>query len=698
MENKPRYKLVKRKTNNDTKKQNEPTNPNIPELITSIKRSLYGDIDARAKYWMEQRIGLLLNNNALMQKNTTELKIDYDNNSGGLSWLFKYNGSTVAYIDNHGFLYCSNILLNGVNLLNAVNNIVSINQNLNNLNDLFVRHTDLKNGTYVMNIEDITTTKETIQTKTSEEWNCPFVVLAPNMTSNQNVLIKLGKNENDANCGYVAYNWSGDSNTDNFISIGQQGYDHLYRFYHDRCEFHNGLIININDATNPALRLLNSSTGSISMYIGKELTDGNCGIIRWNHSMDGNGNQKNYLGLMIYGSLIDLIKCYFNKVEIIGLLTVMGNMSIHSNETITGDVSIGGNETITGDVSIGGNETITGDVSIGGHLYLNNTIETPLVMYNTAENGGDKWIRIGVNDTAKNNLDFGFKYVGSGSDDNCAVIRVGDVDILRCYYNRSQILKPLSIDGDTTITGVTNVISDADIPLKATVPTLANGTSKMIGITDQTKTAVMSLSKTSDGAYQTSLKLLDESAQLTVDATTITTDGKLETTKTTPTDAFGPNFQNMIFQLIYPIGSIYVSYDRTGYYIFENRVVRLNKFGCVFELLPDGVFLRNNKYAVADAWGEGTYHMIEWKSVGWTGGEEYHTLTVDEMPSHTHVIDIHGSGEEAAGFGAAAGSPYFGNRIMVGGTPRNLTYSTGKGEPHENCPPFKTVYMWERVA
>ena len=581
MENKPRYKLVKRKTNNDTKKQNEPTNPNIPELITSIKRSLYGDIDARAKYWMEQRIGLLLNNNALMQKNTTELKIDYDNNSGGLSWLFKYNGSTVAYIDNHGFLYCSNILLNGVNLLNAVNNIVSINQNLNNQTDLFVRHTDLKNGTYVMNIEDITTSMETIQTKTSEEWNCPFVVLAPNMTANQNVLIKLGKNENDANFGYVAYNWKGDSNGDNFISIGHQGYDHLYRFYRDRCEFHNGLTININDATNQALRLLNANTGSISMYIGKELTNGNCGIIQWNHSTDGNIDQKNYLSLMMYG-VGDLVTCYSNKVEILKTLTLRDDVLAYGNTTLMGPV------------------VITKDTSIDAHLYLNNTIKTPLVMYNTTTNGGDKWIRIGVNDTAKNNLDFGFKYVGSGSDDNCAVIRIGDVDILRCYYNRSQILKPLSVEGDTTITGVTtmngnasingdatitgttNVISDADIPLKVTVPTLANGTSNMIAITDQTKTAVMSLSKTSDGVYQTSYKLLDESAQLVVNSTTITADGKLETTKTTPTDAFGPNFQNMIFQLIYPIGSIYISYDKSGHYIYEDRVVRLNKYGCVF--------------------------------------------------------------------------------------------------------------------
>lgn len=678
MENKPRYKLVKRKTNNNTKNQNEPTNPNIPELIASIKRSLYGDIDARAKYWMEQRIGLLLNNNALMQKNTTELKIDYDNNSGGLSWLFKYNGSTVAYIDNHGFLYCSNILLNGVNLLNAVNNIVSINQNLNNQTDLFVRHTDLKNGTYVMNIEDITTSMETIQTKNSEEWNCPFVVLAPNMASNQNVLIKLGKNENDVNFGYLAYNWQGSLSPDNFISIGHQGYDHLYRFYRDRCEYFNGLVINMNDATNPALRLLNSNTGSVSMYVGKELTNGNCGIIRWNHSTDGNIDLKNYLSLMMYG-VGDLIKCFSNNVEILKTLTLRGDVLAYGNTTLMGAV------------------VITKNVSIDAHLYLNNTIKTPLVLYNTTTNGGDKWIRIGVNDTTKNNLDFGFKYVGSGSDDNCAVIRVGAVDILRCYYNRSQILKPLSVEGDTTITGTTNVISGADIPLKATVPTLANGTSKMIGITDQTKTAVMSLNKTSEGAYQTSLKLLDESAQLVVDSTTITTDGKLETTKTTPVDAFGPNFQNMIFQLIYPIGSIYISYDKTGYYMFEDRVIRMNKFGCVFELLPSGMFLRNQAYSIVEEIDTGVVRFTEYDAIGWTGGEAYHTLTVDEMPSHAHTIGHYGwrwTGNDAKVKCVAN------DAIWSDGLTTNGFYcsNTGGGQAHNNLPPFKTVYMWQRVA
>ena len=158
MEKQPnRYKLVKRNNNTNTNNNQQQNIINIREIITSIKRSLYNDIDARAKYWMEQRIGLLLNNNALMKKNTTELKIDYDNNSGGLSWLFKYNGQTVAYIDGRGYLYCSNILLNGVNLSNAINNIISINNDLNNLSDIFVRHVDLKNGTYKLNVLDILT-------------------------------------------------------------------------------------------------------------------------------------------------------------------------------------------------------------------------------------------------------------------------------------------------------------------------------------------------------------------------------------------------------------------------------------------------------------------------------------------------------------------------------------------------------------
>lgn len=646
----------------------------VREELDKLRISLNSTIETKIRYHIDQRLGLIANGDQLTTRGNNSFTIAEDSEHGDKSFMFKSNGDAVALITSAGVLYCRNIWLNGINVIDALNKVFQ-QQQQSGTSD-YVRHSDLKNGTYVMNIEEITTTMETIQTEAAEEWNSPLAVLAPNMTTSQSVLIKLGKSGNDANFGYIAYNWQGSLSPNNFISIGHRGYNHLYRFYPDRCEYFNGLAINITDATKPALRLLNSTTGSVSMYVGKELTDGNCGGIQWNHSSDGNVTLKNYLSLMMYG-VGDLVTCYSNKVEILKALTLRGDVLAYGNTTIVGAV------------------TITKDTSIGAHLYLNNTITTPLVMYNTATNGGDKWIRIGVNDEAKNNLDFGFKYVGSGSDDNCAVIRIGGVDVLRCYYNRTEILTTrLSVNGDTTITGRLNVVSDDDFPIKATVPTLANGTRCMIGITDQTKTATMGLSKTANGAYQAYFKLLGEWAQLTVDATTITADGKFETTKTTPADAFGENLQNMIFQLIYPIGSIYISYDKTGFYMYEDRVIRMNKFGCVFELLPSGMFLRNQAYSIVEEIDTGVVRFTEYDTIGWTGGEAYHTLTVDEMPSHSHnpwFVPAE-AGKPSVKWGFAW--QYNGS---VGNDDAGMSYAGG-GQAHNNLPPFKTVYMWQRIA
>lgn len=649
----------------------------VRDELDKLRISLTSMIETKIRYHIDQRLGLIANGDQLTTRGNNSFTIAEDSEHGDKSFMFKSNGDAVALITSAGVLYCRNIWLNGINVIDALNKVFQQQQQSGSSD--YVRHSDLKNGTYVMNIEEITTTMETIQTEAAEEWNSPLAVLAPNMTASQSVLIKLGKSGNDSNFGYLAYNWQGSSSPDNFISIGHHGYDHLYRFYPDRCEYFNGLAINMTDATKPALRLLNSTTGSVSMYVGKELTDGNCGGIQWNHSTDGNLTLKNYLSLMMYG-VGDLVTCYSNKVEILKTLTLRGDVLAYGNTTLMGTV------------------VITKNTSIDAHLYLNNTIKTPLVLYNTATNGGDKWIRIGVNDAAKNNLDFGFKYVGSGSDDNCAVIRIGGFDVLRCYYNRTEILTArLNVNGDTKITGRLNVVSVDDVPIEVTVPTLAEQTSKMIAITDQTKTAAMGLSKTANGVYQACFKLLGESAQLTVDAATITADGKFETTKTTPADAFGENLQNMIFQLIYPIGSIYISYDKTGYYMYEGSAIRLNKFGCVFELLPSGMFLRNQAYSIVEEVGTEDWRFTEYDTIGWTGGEASHTLTIDEMPSHAHTTGHYGWRwtSNDAKVKCVANDAIWGDGLTTAGF---YCSNTGGGQAHNNLPPFKTVYMWQRVA
>lgn len=112
----------------------------------------------------------------------------------------------------------------------------------------------------------------------------------------------------------------------------------------------------------------------------------------------------------------------------------------------------------------------------------------------------------------------------------------------------------------------------------------------------------------------------------------------------------------------WPIGSIYISINSTS---------PANLFGGSWKEIQ-GYFLL----------GRSSAH-----SAGETGGEETHTLTIQEMPKHNHSI------------------PY---TTRTGGHSETLLSSdleyssytgyTGGSQPHNNMPPYLSVYMWKRTA
>ena len=77
-------------------------------------------------------------------------------------------------------------------------------------------------------------------------------------------------------------------------------------------------------------------------------------------------------------------------------------------------------------------------------------------------------------------------------------------------------------------------------------------------------------------------------------------------------------------------------------------------------------------------------------AVNSTGGEATHTLTIDEMPAHTHnYTRLWPNGGKY--WGNPDGSNWLGSNTVS-------TTSTGGGQAHNNMPPYKAVYIWERIA
>ena len=96
-----------------------------------------------------------------------------------------------------------------------------------------------------------------------------------------------------------------------------------------------------------------------------------------------------------------------------------------------------------------------------------------------------------------------------------------------------------------------------------------------------------------------------------------------------------------------------------------------------------------------ELWGQGKVPVgvntvdIDFNEAEKTGGEKTHTLTIAEMPSHSHRVHII---SQQIGNGGGNWGTVFSDAGDVN------TYPIGEGQAHNNMPPYITCYMWKRTA
>lgn len=143
-------------------------------------------------------------------------------------------------------------------------------------------------------------------------------------------------------------------------------------------------------------------------------------------------------------------------------------------------------------------------------------------------------------------------------------------------------------------------------------------------------------------------------------------------------DADGFDPPQSFFNLIYPVGSIYMSVNPTN---------------------PSELFPRT---AWAE-WGKGRVPVgvdtsqTEFNKAEKTGGSKSVTLTTDQIPSHTHKVpkpEWYGTTSEPdTGFGLLRTK-----NPIKDGSDGFVSAATGGGKAHSNLQPYITCYMWVRTA
>lgn len=146
------------------------------------------------------------------------------------------------------------------------------------------------------------------------------------------------------------------------------------------------------------------------------------------------------------------------------------------------------------------------------------------------------------------------------------------------------------------------------------------------------------------------------------------------------------------------IAIVAFSFAPRGWALCNGQLLPISSNTALFSLL--GVTYGGNgtsTFALPNLQARFPLHVGTGYPLGSTGGEAAHTLTVSEMPSHTHGL----VGDASLGTSAlpggllparnAAGVPAYGAGTSPVAMSGQAVGNTGGGQPHNNMPPYLTL-------
>jgi hypothetical protein len=238
--------------------------------------------------------------------------------------------------------------------------------------------------------------------------------------------------------------------------------------------------------------------------------------------------------------------------------------------------------------------------------------------------------------------------------------------------------------GSHTVTGNSNISGSVDIAGSISIEgSLNSGSHTVTGNSNISGTSRIGGTTTIIGSLSSGSHTVTGNSRITnrIDTNTIYADTYLNL-PVTDTKADLVNH-------IYPVGSIFLS--------FTNADPSFRFTGTLWVQVSQG------RFVVGVGTGNDEIQNRVF-TAGNTTGEYNHTLTVAEMPNHTHSLDVDGEQFYITNDANTSGPNTFGRFRAQGPSDDNdgrycpQLPSTGGGQAHNNTPPGFGLYVWQRTS